>query len=473
MSETSFEIDRTQKHLGPIWLVEGIGPRNVLALFYCAMMTIVYVTAISVLWPFLLEEQIQLDAGIAGNFTANVTVLVEIITILVAVPIGLLSDRIGRRRVFASAFVIMAIACFLMPFAGTVWTLAISRVLIVLGFAAGTLMLGTIIADYPQNATRGKLISINGVITGLGVAIFASFVFGQMPKRFVEAGFEPIQAGTYTLWIMALIAALTALIALFGIKDVHKTEKEKSESFKEMIQIGGKAVRKNARLSIAAAAYFVSRGDLVVMTTFFTLWIFRAGIDAGLDSGEAQTASARLFGISQLAMIFFIPIMGYLLDKFDRVSTLALALGVASFGYFCLGLVDSPYGTNWIYFVAIAAGAGEACVIVSGPALVGQEAPPKIRGSIFGFMLLMGATGILIHTKICGLLFDGISYQAPFVYMAIVNGLICVAAIWVRLRIGPKKKTSDAAPSTSSAQSQTATSEALSGAPANLDSKSS
>jgi len=467
----SFEIDRTQKRLGPIWLVEGIGPKNVLALFYCAMMTIVYVTAVSVIWPFLLEEQIQLDAGRVGNFTANVTVIAEIITILVAVPVGLLSDKIGRRRVFASAFVIMAVVCFLMPFAGTVWTLAIARVLIVFGFAAGTLMLGTIIADYPQNATRGKLISINGVITGLGVAILAAFVFGQMPQRFVEAGYDPVEAGTYTLWIMALIAALSALVALFGIKDVHKTEKEKAEPFKQMLQIGSSAVRKNPRLGIAAAAYFVSRGDLVVMTTFFTLWIFRAGIDAGLDSGEAQTASARLFGISQFAMILFIPIMGYLLDKIDRVTTLAIALGVAAFGYFSLWVVDSPYGTNWIYFVAIAAGAGEACVIVSGPALVGQEAPKKIRGSIFGFMLLVGATGILIHTKMAGVLFDEVSYQSAFLYMAVINGVIGVAAVLVRLKIGPKQRTEDSSPEKMELQGEAALKQSPQTATGNLDPK--
>ena len=52
------------------------------------------------------------------------------------------------------------------------------------------------------------------------------------------------------------------------------------------------------------------------------------------------------------------------------------------------------------------AGAGEACILVSCPALVGQEAPAGIRGSIIGLMGLSGAVGVLLHSKVAGLLFD-------------------------------------------------------------------
>ncbi len=49
---------------------------------------------------------------------------------------------------------------------------------------------------------------------------------------------------------------------------------------------------------------------------------------------------------------------------------------------------------------------------------------------------MCGAVGVLIHSKIAGLLFDIWMYQAPFVYMAVFNVLICLAAIAVRVRYG-------------------------------------
>ena len=49
---------------------------------------------------------------------------------------------------------------------------------------------------------------------------------------------------------------------------------------------------------------------------------------------------------------------------------------------------------------------------------------------------MCGAVGVLIHSKVSGMLFDGWMYQAPFVYMGVFNALICVWAIAVRLRYG-------------------------------------
>jgi sugar phosphate permease len=89
--------------------------------------------------------------------------------------------------------------------------------------------------------------------------------------------------------------------------------------------------------------------------------------------------------------------------------------------------------------VAIVAGAGEACIVVSGPALVGQEAPAKTRGSIIGVVGFFGALGVLIHSKISGMLFDDWMYQAPFIYMAFLNALVCMMAIAVRVIFGSSR----------------------------------
>ena len=183
-------------------------------------------------------------------------------------------------------------------------------------------------------------------------------------------------------------------------------------------------------------AYFISRGDLLVMTTFFTLWIVAVGVDGGMDTDSAQGFASRLFGTSQLALIIFFPVMGYLVDRFDRVTTLAVSLFIAAVGYFALYVVGDPFESPFMILVAIMAGAGEAAVIVSGPALVGQEAPRRVRGSVFGVMGAAGIFGVLIHSWASGQLFNGVSYQTPFLYMAVMNAVVGVAAVIVRIKTG-------------------------------------
>jgi MFS family permease len=434
-----YEIDRSQRKLGPIWLSAGVKPLNVLALFYSCAMTIVFVTTLGLLYPYVLHEHLKMPTEIQGDFTGNLTVIAEIVAIIVVVIAGVLSDRVGRRVLYVGGFLIVCVSFALMPLIRTPAALILVRVLMAVGLSTSLMMLASVIADYPQNASRGKLISFNGVITGLGVVLLASLVFAQLPSFFAARGAAPIPAGTYTFWLVAAAALLAALVARIGLQDGQTVAQRERVPLSKLFRNGIGEVRQNPRLGLTCAAYFVSRGDLAIFVIFFSLWIVAAGTDAGVSAAAAQSTAGRLFGISQLAMLLFTPVMGVIVDRFDRVTALAIAMAIATAGYLALGLVGDPFSSAWIYPVAILGGAGEACVVVSGPALVGQEAPAKIRGSIIGMVGLFGAVGVLIHSKIAGMLFDAWMYQAPFVYMAAFNAILCIAAIAVRIRYGASK----------------------------------
>jgi len=432
----SFEIDRSQRRLGPIWLTAGVAPGNVLTLFYSSMVTIVFITATGILLPFLLHEHLNMPEEVQGNFAGNLVVIVELVAIAIAIPIGVASDRWGRRPLYAAGFFMAFLGFAFLPLARAPETLIVFRVLAGAGLSFGTTMLAAAIADYPQNASRGKLISINGVITNIGVIILSAILFGQMPKLLVARGVEPYDAGTYTFWAMAGLALLTAGVTYLGLKG-GRAVSQMSRNWGDLMRTGFKEVRKNPRLELACAAYFVSRGDLTVFVTFFSLWLVAVGKDSGMTTEDAQAAAARLFGVAQTSMLLFTPVIGIMCDRLDRVTALAIAMGIAFVGYLALGIVDDPLNNSFMYAAAILGGAGEAAVVVSGPALVGQEATPKVRGSIIGVVALSGAVGVLLHSKASGMfyddwLFDEWRRQMPFVYMAIMNLLICVAALGLR-----------------------------------------
>lgn len=428
----SFEIDRTQRRLGPIWLSPGVTPGNVLTLFYSGMVTIVIITAIGALLPYLLHEHLRMPTAVQGNFTGNLIVIVELVTIAIAIPVGVLSDRWGRRPLYTLGFLMVFIGLVLLPLARTGETLMLFRLFSAAGIAIGTTILATTIADYPQNASRGKFISINGVITGIGVVVLSTLVFPRLPQFFVRRGADPYEAGTYTFWAMAGLALLTVFVTYAGLKG-GRAVSHASRNFGELIRTGSAEVRKNRRLGIACAAYFVSRGDLSVFAMFFTLWLVAVGTDVGMATADAQATAGPLYGIAQLSMLLFMPVIGWMVDQLDRIVVLAISMGMAFIGFLALGIVDDPLNSPWMYGAAVLGGAGEAAVLVSGPALVGQEATPKVRGSIIGFVSFFGALGVVVNSWISGVLFDAWMYQAPFVFMAGMNLLVGLAALSMRI----------------------------------------
>ena len=57
----------------------------------------------------------------------------------------------------------MGLGYFLYPFAGSLFELAVYRGVYALGLGLSTGMVGTLIADYSADHTRGKFVAVGGV----------------------------------------------------------------------------------------------------------------------------------------------------------------------------------------------------------------------------------------------------------------------------------------------------------------------
>ncbi|GIT27873.1 MAG: hypothetical protein CM1200mP41_39170 [Gammaproteobacteria bacterium] len=73
---------------------------------------------------------------------------------------------------------------------------------------------------------------------------------------------------------------------------------------------------------------------------------------------------------------------------------------------------------------------GQASAILTAMALVGQEVSETETGAVRGLFTLFGAIGILLATKIGGLLFDGWMPGAPFVITGLANGGVFKLQRW-------------------------------------------
>ncbi len=122
--------------------------------------------------------------------------------------------------------------------------------------------------------------------------------------------------------------------------------------------------------------------------------------------------------------------MGMLLDRFDRVIGLAIAMFLAGGGYFSLFLVENPLGSA-MYFSAVLVGMGEISANLASLTLIGAEAPEKGRGAVIGLFSLCGAIGILMIAKVGGILSGTYGSISPFMLVACANAVVLLLALMV------------------------------------------
>ena len=242
---------------------------------------------------------------------------------------------------------------------------------------------------------------------------------------------------------------VAALILSRGIEQGTPAEATKS-SVAEQLRRGLRAGWNNPRLALAFGAAFIGRGDLVVIGSFLTLWITQHGIAEGLTTAEAVGRAGMLFGLVQIAALLSAFFVGMMADRVNRVTGLCLALGTAAASYTLVGFVDNPLGSGMIP-AALFLGLGEISVIVTGGALLGQEADIKERGATVGAFNLMGGIGILTASFFGGLIYDSIGHTAPFTMMGMLNGVLLLIGLVVRSRSGQPVAVVDSTPESKSA----------------------
>jgi MFS family permease len=134
-----------------------------------------------------------------------------------------------------------------------------------------------------------------------------------------------------------------------------------------------------------------------------------------------------------LTVMLSAPFIGVILDRVDRVMGIIVAFSLSALGYTFMGMIEDPMA-NTVFAAAILLGLGEGACIMSSIALIGQNAPAKTRGSVFGTFTACGAIGMLIASGVGGFLFDNWMYTGPFLFMGMINGGVLLFAIYVRLR---------------------------------------
>jgi MFS family permease len=267
-------------------------------------------------------------------------------------------------------------------------------------------------------------------MTGLGV-LFMTAGLSQVPALLRGRGVDAVTAGQVMFLVAAAIGLVSVLVLARGLRPGTGTAPEQQAGWRQLATAGLRGAR-NPRILLSYGCAFTGRADVALKGTFVSMWALVAAPAAGLTPADALGRGGMMLGIMGAVALVWTPLFGLLLDRVNRVSGVALAVGLAGIGYTGMGFIESPLVNSAIpAFILLAV--GQVSAIQASVTLVGQEAPPAERGGVVAMNAWFGALGILVSTLAGGWLFDNWAPAGPFVLAGIVQLVLCGAAVAIRL----------------------------------------
>jgi len=425
---TSEEVipQQNSKKWGPVRLLEGVRPVNMTVYVLGAMFAMLFSTFVPQAQPFILTEILHIPASEQGVLSGTLGLAATLVGLFMPSVWGTLSDKVGRRLVYAAGLLVSALGIALSPLAGTVVLLFACRMIFSAGSNGSTTMSATLLGDYVDNRDRGKAFGMVSMSSGVG-ALLTVFIFLKLPSIFVNAGLDPQKAALYTYWVVTVIAILAMVIVYKGLAGKTRTQAEQKRGIFQIVREALTAAKANPCISLAYGVTLAATGAITVVGTFFTLWITTYGTTSGgLTSSEALARAGMIMGITQMVGLIASPLFGILADKINRVLAVVLTAGLTTLVYALTLFISDPLSGGMIV-LGLFIGLVQISGVITGGALVAQHAPDAVRGSVMGFYGFCAAVGTMLASVLGGYLFDHWLPQAPFVLCAVLS--LCVV-IW-------------------------------------------
>lgn len=438
MAVAGLHAEHTHR-VGPVRLAAGVTGLNFWAFMYASFIVIGMLAGMNFLQPIVLTEILAIPQRTHGTVSGDLGLWQEIIAILLINPFGWLADRVGRRPLMIFGIVVCGIGYALYPYATTVADLTLYRVIFAIGAACLAALIAIVANDYPAESSRGKLIGLGNMMNGVGV-LFISAVIAQIPAWLHSQGADMTQSVQVMFLIVAVICILSGLYFHRGLKGGRPAQTGSRKPWRELMFSGIVAAR-NPRILLSYGAAFIGRADVSIKGMFFSLWAIAAAPSVDMAPAEAMGRAGMMFGIMSLAGMLWVPLFGVILDRVNRVTGLAVALGLAGVAYSSMMFVTSPLDFAMLpaFLVLLI---GQVSVMASSITLVGQEADIETRGAVIAMNGFFGAIGILIAFAVGGRLFDAMGPSAPFVMIGIIQLVLFVVTIAVRVISPGKEKNS-------------------------------
>jgi len=377
-------------------------------IFLIVFLDLLGVGLIAPLTPYIVR---RFDSS--GTAVAILTLSYSAAQFLATPILGVLSDRLGRRRVLIPSILGSAAGYVLFATAGSLHLLLLSR--IIDGFTGGNISTAqAAIADVTPPKDRAKAYGLVGAAFGLG------FLLGPTFSALLSMW------GMYApIWAAAGLSLITAGLVYFALPETLPPERRRREP------IGPRDLNPIAVLIRA----WVVPGAAILLFAIFLLGFAHAELRAAFgvlmrDRFEYTERDAGwLFAFMGLVAIL---VQGGLVRRLapllgDR-RTAMMGLPLGALGYALIPLAPSDV---WIFPAIGLCGLGLG---LAGPTLSGilsRTAPPDARGEVMGASQSASSLALVIGPLIAGTLYDHVGPGWPFWSAAavVIAALAIVAAV--------------------------------------------
>jgi len=250
--------------------------------------------------PSVMTEELMRDFAIGGVGIGILSGLYFYTYALIQLPVGLLIDRVGARKLMSIALVVCALCCFGFAQSESLLYASISRALIgaCVAFAfVGTLSIASLF--FPPS----RFAMLAGILLAVGMC---GAIAGQAPLRLLMDGV----GWRDTFKVLGLVAFALAVLIFIAVP--KRPEQAAQATTPESIWVGLRAVVVNRQSWLCAIAGF---GLSATMLSFAGLWAVPwLSSTHNLEQTQAASIASAMF----VGWAIGSPVVGWLSDAIGR-----------------------------------------------------------------------------------------------------------------------------------------------------------
>lgn len=350
--------------------------------------------------PFF-AESLGADARAIGLVAS----LSPLAGVLVSLPAGMLSDRMGRGRLLRLSGLFFALSPLGYLWAGSVWELALVR--FIHGLATGIFMpvAMAMVADM-HAASRGERLGLMSSVTQLG-RFLAPLAGGALLGL---GGSHPGTDGFAWVYAGCLVLGLGAAVLVFRLPDA--TPKAGAADARPPLAFLGTVLRNRP----------VLLGCFVEAAALFAFGTFEAFFPRHVrDAGFGPHWAGALMAMQVLTVALSKPLFGRLSDRRGRQGQIVFGALAMAATMFAMGRAGSLV---WLGAVSLALGLSLSLTLAASSAFIADASPAHTRGTAMGLLGSIMDIGHSTGPLAAGMVIAMYGHAGGFA----VSGLVVLAA---------------------------------------------
>ncbi|WP_147820650.1 MFS transporter [Salidesulfovibrio onnuriiensis] len=370
--------------------------RNLQYVFGVTLMAILGVSSIIPALPDIME-------GL--RFTpSTIGLAISVFTlpgVLLSPVVGILADRVGRKKVLIPSLFLFGVAGFLCFFARSIETLLALRFIQGMGAAPLGVLYGTIIGDLYSGRDRGAAMGYNAAVLSMGTAFFPAL------------GGALAMLGWNWPFLLPLLAIPLGVVIMMGLET---PEPKNKEALADYMKAAFRQMRTRRALTLFATTFLtfiILYGPIVTYLPIL--------LDQRFHSSPATIGMIFLAASLMTALASFQ--LGRLADKFGQRTL--LAAGAVFYALCMIGVPNMPGFWSTILPVTCF-GIAQGLNIPTVMTMLTSIAPMEQRGAF------MAANGMLLRLSqtVAPMVMGGV-YALFGLEAVFLTGLACAAAIFL------------------------------------------